>query len=152
MKHKEDRKDPNIPLLLWLAYEPRVAMQRETTLAWLKQNASENALVTEEIVPRALRRLVATNKSDDLEACVAFLEGSAKDVRRQGLEGLTLGLKSKQVDAPPSWKRLFPELVKDSDAKIQELTRRLAVNFRDREAVAGALKLASDTTQKVTTP
>ncbi len=150
MKHKEDRRDPNIPLLLWLAYEPRVGSDRRATLDWLKENAADNPLVTEEIVPRAVRRLVATNKANDLDACVAFLEGTTKEVRRQALEGLTLGLKGKQVEAPAAWHRLFTELIKDSDGKIQELARRLAVNFHDREAIARALKLAGDAEQKAT--
>ena len=107
MQHKEDRKDPNIPLLLWLAYEQHVTGQQRPTLDWLKQNAADNPMVAEEIVPRTMRRLAATNKAEDIEACVAFVEGVTKEVRHQALDGLAQGLKGRQVDAPPSWKRVF---------------------------------------------
>src|SRR5205807_634138 len=70
---KEDATDPAIPMMIWLAYEPHVVAQRTMVLRWLRVNAAGNPLVTEHIVPRAMRRLVATGKADDLAACVAFL-------------------------------------------------------------------------------
>ena len=83
-------------------------------------------------MPRTIRRLVATNKADDLEACVAFVGVVTGDVRRHAVDGLAQALKSRQVDAPPSWKRVFAELLKDSDGKTRELARRLAVNFQQQ--------------------
>lgn len=145
LKHQADAKDPNIPLLLWIAYEPRVLTQRAAALQWLSGNASGNLLVADGIMPRALRRLTATGKAEDLEACVVFLENVTTDTRSLALDGLLQGLKGRQVEAPPSWKRVFAELLKSSDAKTQQLARRLAVNFHDREVIAGALRLAQDT-------
>src|SRR5262249_8989949 len=135
MKHKDDARDPCIPLLIWLAYEPQVAAQRNPTLDWLQKAAPGNALVTNEIVPRAMRRLVATGKAEDLAACVAFLR-DARDsaVRRQALEGLALALKDRQVDQPPGWKDLFAALLRDGDGRVQQLARRLALSFQDRAA------------------
>src|SRR5205823_5167194 len=100
MKHKEDTKDPNIPLLIWLAYEPKVTSQLRPALEWLNNNAAGNAMVTDEIVPRAMRRLAGTGKAGDLEACVTFVGAVAGNVRRQALEGLAQALKGRQVDAP----------------------------------------------------
>ena len=149
MKHKEDSTDPNIPLLIWLAYEPRVATRHGPALDWLKDHAAGNPLVTEEIVARAIRRLAATNKADDLEACVAFL-AVTKDARAaRRWAAWPMALKSRQVDAPPSWKRVFAILLKDEDGKTQELARRLAVNFQDREAIARALALARDLSEEL---
>ncbi len=145
MQRKEDRKDPNIPLLLWLAYEPRLVDQRQPALDWLKEHAAGNTLVTEEIVPRMIRRLVATNKTDgQLEACVSFVGAVTSDVRRHALEGLAQALKSRQVTAPPSWKNVYQALLKDDDIGHRELARRLAVSFQDREAIARALAFAQD--------
>ncbi len=166
MSHKEDRQDPNIPLLLWLAYEPHLTGRqsqvndaeatqrlarstRAAALAWLKEHAPDNPLVTEEIVPRTLRRLAVTDSADDLEACVAFLATVHGEVRRQALAGLAQGLKSRQVDAPPSWPKVFALLLKDADGRTQEAARRLAVNFQDREAIARALSGASDSSLSV---
>jgi putative membrane-bound dehydrogenase-like protein len=145
MKHKADAKDPCIPLMIWLAYEPRVAAQRNSALDWLNKAAPGNALVTNEIVPRAVRRLASTGKAEDLAACVAFLrEVNDTAVRRQALEGLALALKDRQVDQPPGWKEVFTLLLRDGDGRVQQLARRLAVNFQDREAVRRALALAAD--------
>jgi len=149
MKHKEDAKDPMLPLMIWLAYEPRVAAQQRPTLDWLKDNAPGNALVLNDILPRAVRRLVATNKAADLTAVVAFL-ADLKDAeaRRQTLTALADALKDRQLAAPPQWKTLFPQLVKDSDPKVQQLARKLAVNFQDVEAVRRALTVALDGSKK----
>jgi putative heme-binding domain-containing protein len=150
MKRKEDAKDPFIPLMIWLAYEPRVAVKGGPSLDWLKENAPGNALVTNDIVPRVMRRLVATGKAEDLAACVAFLRAVGDSaVRRQALDGLLLALKDRQVDAPAGWKETFDSLLKDRDGKVQQLARRLAVNFQDREAIRRALALAADATKAI---
>ncbi len=145
MERKADAKDPFIPLMLWLAYEPRVGAQRSSALDWLKQHAPGNALVTNDIVPRTMRRLVATGKAEDLAACVAFLrEVNDSAVRRQALEGLLVALKDRQVEPPAGWKLASAALQRDADTRVQQLARRLAINFQDREAVRRALALAAD--------
>lgn len=145
MVHTEDAGDACIPLMIWLAYEPRVAVQSDSALAWLKDHAAGNPLVTNEIVPRTMRRLVATDQPKKLAAGVAFL-GEVRDsaVRRRALEGLVAGLEGRQVDAPDNWKPVFVELGRDPDSKVQRLVRRLAVNFHDLEAIRRSLVLASD--------
>jgi putative membrane-bound dehydrogenase-like protein len=145
MKHKEDAKDPCLPLMIWLALEPRVPKQGNATLDWLRDHAADNSLVLDAIVPRTLRRLVATGKPEDLAACVAFI-GAAKDVvvRRKALEGLALALQGQQVDGPPQWKSVLAALLEDQDEDVQRLARKVAVNFRDPEAVRRALAVAQD--------
>ena len=88
MKHKEDAVDPNIPQLLWIAYEPGLAAKPKDELAWLKDNAAGNALITDTIVPRAMRRLVATGKRDDLGLCLTFVADlTDAGVRAKALDG-----------------------------------------------------------------
>ena len=151
MKHKEDARDPCLPLMIWLAYEPRLTGQRNAALEWLRNNVAGNALVTDAIVPRTLRRLAAAGRPDDLAACVAFL-GAVKDVavRRRALEGFARGLQNRQFDAPAHWKAVFAALLRDRDSEVQRLARRLAVNFRDREAMQRALAIVRDTTRSTT--
>jgi len=145
MKHKEDAKDPVIPLMIWLAYEPRLANQPKPALDWLKENAPGNALVTNDIVPRTMRRLATGNKAEVLAECVDFVfDVTDSSVRRQALEGLVLALKNRQVDAPANWKKVFGQLIMDQDGRVQELARRLAVHFQDREAIARSLAVARD--------
>src|SRR5262249_53465064 len=122
MTHKDDAKDACLPLMIWLAYEPRVAPKKNAALDWLKTNAPGNALVTDEIVPRTMRRLVATGKAEDLDACVAFLgEVTDSGVRRKALEGLVAAFQNRQVDAPQAWKAVFAKLNDDRDAEVQRL-------------------------------
>jgi putative membrane-bound dehydrogenase-like protein len=150
MKHREDAKDPCIPLMIWLAYEPRVNQQganapRPPSLDWLKENAAGNPLITDEIVPRTMRRLVATGKAEDLAACVAFLDAVTDSaVRRRALEGLALALANRQVDPPAEWKRVRARLLEDTDREVQRLTAKLSINFRDSEAIRQALAVAQD--------
>src|SRR5262249_50696591 len=73
MQHSEDATDPSIPLLIWVAYEPSLLPDYERKLAWLGQHADNDPLVRDEIVPRALRRLVATGDPQHLNAAVSFL-------------------------------------------------------------------------------
>ncbi len=146
MSHKEDARDPVIPHMLWLAYEPKLASAAKPELDWLKDHAPGNPLITDTIVPRAMRRLVATGKADDLAACVAFI-GSLKDasVRVKALGGLALALENRQVDPPAEWKAIYAALIEDRDAEVQRLARHLAVNFQDPEAIRRALAIARDT-------
>jgi putative heme-binding domain-containing protein len=95
-----------------------------------------------------MRRLLATGKADDLAACVAFV-GDVTDaaVRRQALEGLALALQNRQVDEPAGWKAVRASLAKDEGPGTRRLVERLAVSFRDREALARALTVAADRTK-----
>ncbi|MBM4068186.1 MAG: c-type cytochrome [Planctomycetes bacterium] len=145
MKRTEDAKDPFIPLMIWLAYEPCVIAQRSESMSWLKSNVVGNALTARDIAPRVMRRLAATHDIDELEACVDFLAAVQDSaVRRQCLDALVLALKNRKEQQPPSWKRVFAELGKDADPRVGELARRLAVNFQDPEAIARALAIAAD--------
>lgn len=145
MAHAEDAHDPCLPLMIWLAYEPHVAADRTTTLDWLRAHAPGNALILDEILPRATRRLGVSGKADDLAAVVAFL-GSANDsrIRVRALEGLLLALENRQADGPQGWASVHARLRSDPDPEVHRLTRRLAVKFHDPEAVARSLAVVSD--------
>ncbi|MCI0641986.1 MAG: c-type cytochrome [Gemmataceae bacterium] len=144
LRHKEDAKDTVIPQLLWLAFEKNLKSAK-AELDWLKDNAAGNALLTETIVPRTMRRLSATGKAADLEACLAFVAAVADaEVRRHALEGLAVAFKGRKVDLPPSWSKLYAVLLKSDDVQIVTLARRLAVSFQDRDAIARALVVAGD--------
>ena len=147
MTHKEDATDPVIPLMLWLAYEPKLAAKPQAELQWLRANAAGNPLITDHIVPRAMRRLVATGKADDLNACVAFAAATDSTVRLRALEGLAEALKGRQVDLPAGWADARSKLLADSDERVKKLAAILAVAFRDLAAVRRALAVAADAKQ-----
>src|SRR5262249_13702236 len=54
-RHAEDAKDPIIPQLLWVALEPQLAADPVRHLAWLRAIAPNNPLVTDTLLPRAMR-------------------------------------------------------------------------------------------------
>lgn len=145
MTHKKDVSDPFIPLMLWLAYEPRVPAQQSPTLEWLKENAPGNPLVSAEIVPKTMRRLIATGKAEDLEACLGFIAAvHDSEVRRHALDGMLTALKNQKKKPPDSWRDVATALSKDKDSKVQEMARKLAVHFQDAEALQQALKIAQN--------
>jgi putative heme-binding domain-containing protein len=150
LKRKNDASDPIIPQLLWTAYEPGLAAKPKHELIWLKDNAPGNALITDTIVPRAMRRLVATGKPDDLGACVAFV-GDLTDsgVRHKALDALVSAIGNRTVDEPKEWKTVRAALAKDTNPEVGRLTNSLAVKFRDPEAVKAALAIARDSKQNV---
>ncbi|HEY8505784.1 MAG TPA: c-type cytochrome [Gemmataceae bacterium] len=145
MQHKEDARDPVIPQMIWLAYHSQLAANAKPELDWLAANAPGNPLITDHIVGKAMRRLVATGKPEDLAACVAFL-GAVRDtaVREKGLEGLTTALENRQIDPPPEWRAVRAELAKETDPDIRRMVARLSVNFRDRQAMRRALEVAQN--------
>jgi len=147
MRHTEDAADPAIPVMLWLAYEPKLAAKPQAELAWLQTNAAGNPLITDHILPRAMRRLVATGKADDLAACVAFVGGTTDAVRLQALEGLAEALKGRVVDMPVGWAALQAKLLADPNERVKRLAATLAVNFRDLAAARRALAVAADPKQ-----
>lgn len=155
MKNKQDANDPLIPHLTWNAYEKILAKKdvfagrAEQELAFLAKEAPDNAFVRDQIVPRVMRRFVATGQADDLKLCVKFL-ADVKDTatREKALDGLVLALADQTVDAPAGWKAVRDELRKE--AKLTGLVNKLAVNFRDPEAVARALAVLNDTAKPET--
>lgn len=144
MKHDRDTYDPVIPFMIWLAYEPKLAASSKTELPWLAEHAPDNPLITDHIIPRAMRRLVATGKADDLAACVAFVADSKDAVRKRALAGLAEATKGRLYDAPAKWASVSAALSADADPDVRKLAKALAVSFRDPAAVKAALATAAD--------
>ncbi|MDB5312565.1 MAG: Cytochrome c [Gemmataceae bacterium] len=151
MIRKEDAKDPVIPQLVWLAYEKVLAKKADATpadkeLAWLAEQAPDNIFVRDQIVPKVMRRLVATGQPDDLKRCIKFV-ASTKDVntREKALDGLAVALAGQTVNAPEGWVELQAELRKNADPRLVPLANKLAVSFRDPAAVKRAFDAAMNT-------
>jgi putative membrane-bound dehydrogenase-like protein len=151
MGHADDAQDPCIPLMIWLAYEPHVVPHEQEVLDWLREHAAGNPLVLDEILPRVLRRLLATGQGKEIGACVRFLgEVTNSTLRRRALQAIVAALQDRQVNAPPEWKRVLEELHKDANAEVQHLARRLAVAFHDAVALRRTLAIALDSTKPLT--
>jgi len=148
MKRQEDASDPLIPQLVWLAYEktlfpskaldsgdlrPRLAKELE----FLAKEAPDNIFVRDGIVPKVMRRLVATNKPEGLALCLKFVNDvSDLNTREKALDGLTIALAGRAVPPPATWLALQTELRKEP--KFTALVNKLAVSFRDPAAAKRA--------------
>jgi putative membrane-bound dehydrogenase-like protein len=150
LQRKEDFKDPLIPHLLWLAYEKQLIKSRDKELVWLRDNGANNPLITDTIIPRAMRRLVATGKAEDLAACVGFI-GDVKDAhaKLRALEGLVQALQNRQVDAPANWEEVHGSLLTFSTEEFNDLANKLSISFRDVKAIKRALGIAMDAGKSV---
>src|SRR5262249_47668535 len=71
--YQKDASDPVLPFMTWLAYEPKLAAYPKQELKWLSNAEKGDSLLTDYIIPRAMRRLVATGNADDLAGCVSFV-------------------------------------------------------------------------------
>src|SRR5262249_4186542 len=102
--------------------------------------------VRDSIVPKVMRRLVATGQPTDLRLCVEFV-AKLKDAtaREKALEGLSVALAGQSVDAPEAWAALQLEIVKGGDPKLVALANKLAVTFRDPAALKRAIATAGNT-------
>ena len=152
LTHEGDSKDPVIPQLVWLAYEKSIAKKQGADdpaareMEWLAEQAPTNAFVRDQIAPKAIRRLVATGRPEDLELCVRFI-AKVKDpaARERALEGLATALAGQTVNAPPGWAELQEELRKEP--RLVPLANKLAVSFRDPKAVDRAVAVLRDPAQ-----
>jgi putative membrane-bound dehydrogenase-like protein len=143
MKHSEDSKDPLIPNLVWIAYEKVIAKNAANEMGFLAEQSPTNIFVRDAIVPKVMRRLVATNKPEDLALCLKFV-ADVKDsnTREKALDGLVTAFKGQTVAPPAAWAALQEELRKD--AKLIPLVNKLAVSFRDPAALKRALAVLVD--------
>jgi putative membrane-bound dehydrogenase-like protein len=166
MAHKEDAKDSVIPQLVWLAYEKVLASPARQgggdvknpskqnqpaaagrslvadELAWLAEQAPGNEFVRDQIVPRTMRRLVATGQPENLKRCIEFV-AKLKDAasREKALDGLVVALAGQVVDAPEGWASLQAEIAKDANPKLVALANKLGVAFRDPVALKRAYEV-----------
>jgi hypothetical protein len=115
-------------------------------LAWLAEQAPDNIFVRDQIVPKVMRRLVATGKPEDLKLCVEFVaKVTDAHTREKALDGLALALDKQTVNAPEAWAALRDEIAKGNNPKLVALSNRLAVSFRDPAALKRAVATAANT-------
>jgi putative membrane-bound dehydrogenase-like protein len=150
MQHKEDAADPVIPFMIWLAYEPAFMTSVKTELDYLTAASLGNPLVVGQIIPRVMRRLIASAKPEHIAAAVAFVSHlKDAETRKKALEGLAEATKGRLYDAPPEWTSLNQSLANDADPEVRRFAGQLAISFRDPAAAKQALATAGDGTKTI---
>jgi len=136
--HAEDASDPNIPYLLWYGVEPLVPADPSRALALGR--ASRIELLTRFIARRAA---VEAEHHDELVA--AILAETEHERRSWMVAEMAVALRDERgVAVPAGWTALFPELVEDPDADVQELALELAVAFGDPAAFDRLRRVLAD--------
>jgi putative membrane-bound dehydrogenase-like protein len=137
-------KDPVIPLMIWVAYEPNVVEKPEAILAWLSEHAEKHELIRDQIWPRALRRLASAGNAKNLNSALAAIEACGfSDVLKAGLNGVLEALRGRRLDPPPAWYVLRDHIAGLAQPHTgQEEARRLGLHFGDKTAVSETEKEA----------
>jgi len=146
MLHDEDLTDQNIPLLLWLAYEPYVLKDFPDVLNTLKTSVAENKLINEYIAPRVARRLIATQKVENLRQALELLASAhSPQMRVSVLDGIQLGLKGRgHVSVPENWRNVRDSLLEKGEPEVNRRLKLVAAQFGDADGLANALAVARD--------
>ncbi|MGL4422322.1 MAG: PVC-type heme-binding CxxCH protein, partial [Gemmataceae bacterium] len=138
-EYTDDVKDPLLPQLTWLAYEKILSQKKgasnrvaEEEIKYLVEKAPQNIFVRDHIVPRVMRRLVATGQPADLALCIQFLrEATDLNTREKALDGLSIALQGLQVPPPEGWAALRTELYAIKNNRITNHLERIGVAFKD---------------------
>ncbi|HYG73671.1 MAG TPA: PVC-type heme-binding CxxCH protein [Planctomycetota bacterium] len=145
MKRSEDAGDQNIPLLIWLACERSILKESARVAEFLAANC-ELPLVGNYILPRAARRLAATDDAKMLDACVALLaKAETVDAKNSVLLGLSQGLKGQgRRAAPVGWTEAVAGLKEKLGPGGRATLLALATQFGEQGAVKDAQSKAAD--------
>lgn len=139
LRRDADATDPCIPLLCWWVLEAHCAQSRDAVLAAL---AWDSAIVKRHILPRVMRRFAATSARADLLTCARLLDTAPSAEHRQLLmSGFEEAFKGRAL--PP-----LPEPLVEALARSGLASRHLRVRLREPEAIADALKTATDDAAK----
>ena len=152
MDHTEDANDPQIPHLIWLAYEKQLARDGWTLnpflqfeLTRIRNLSGTNALVREHIAPRVFRRLAATGEDAQLNVSIVEIAQIKSDAARtKALEGFAAAVAGKTLRPPAAWQTFQEHIKGEKNPALVALWNQVAVSFRDPAAVQRALSVARD--------
>lgn len=140
LRHDEDARDPQIPLLLWWAIEAKAVSDRDAVLALLDDAAAwRQPLVRQFIVERLARRYLAENSAAGLRACAWLLDhaqGAEVDLLVKGMDQALVGRQLPQV--PAVLEKWIDKLRAERPDDLKRL--RLALRLGSAGAYADALQ------------
>ncbi len=110
MKNGEDADDPEIPALLWVAYERDLLKRWSERRPWLIAHAGE-PVVRERIVGWTVRRLCEEQGAEWTEQALRFLKDlDDPAATRRGVEAALEALAGRRPALRPVWSAVRPEL------------------------------------------
>jgi len=119
---------------------------------WLAQQAPNNLLIRDQLVPRVLRRLASTGRPELVQRCLDFLQQVPdRATREKALEGLVAALDKQTIPPPANWSIVRDELLRSQHPPFVAAVQKLSVSFRDPRAVQRALQILRDKQQPIAT-
>lgn len=143
LKNHDDSSDPDIPLQLWWALEPKVESDRSAVLAMFEDKELwKRPTVMKTILDRLMQRYILAGGADNFKACARLVKLAPTDQHVALLiNGMQEGLRGRDVTA------LSPELV-NALKPYQRLFKEdaLALNLRQgqKDALDKALAVIAD--------
>lgn len=140
-----DVDDPNIPLMIWFAMEPRVAAEPQDYLDWLAAGAQDRPLVATHLVNRVVRRVADVGSKDAIAAAVRYAASGASD-RALGaaLDGLAAALEGERHEAPDAWRELLHRVRVAGDDELRWKAVRIGAAFRDDASLEALRRYVAD--------
>ena len=137
----EDAADPNLPLMVWYGIEPLINddLDRYARLA----AAASIPRVRQNMARRIASHPEATRGLTLLVQEIA--ESRLSAIQRDLIAGILEGLEGQRnVPMPPTWPETYAAIEQSGDAELRRQGIRLAMTFRDQEAITSLRQLALD--------
>ncbi len=148
IKSSADGKDPLLPFMIWMAWEPLVAQHLKPALDWLAENGAATKPLSEKLTYKVMRRICDTAQTTNMNHAVEFLTTIASkdaNLTLAALNGLIEGQKGQTLPPKTNTKALFAKLNAVTDAQLKERALRLGALWGDPAAMRAIIARVNDT-------
>lgn len=142
--NSHDADDPNLPLMIWFAMEPRVAERPRSYLQWAEQAARESELVRRHLLERIVRRVADLGTAEAIRRAVHFAATQTdRPVFAAALRGLAAALEGEKHPTPDAWKDLLHRARRSGDRELMWLALQVGASFGDQATLAELRRVLS---------
>ncbi len=150
LQHTGDAEDPYIPLMIWYAVEPMIAVKpTEPWLRWLRfPMLREFAARRLTSLPGGMDTVMKEMDFNDYLSKFIVQQGLHAHphfLQRDALRGVLTGLQGQRsVPMPKQWRDVYPQLIQSPLPEVRDKAMALAVLFGDERALTSLHSIAAD--------
>ncbi len=147
IKSSADGKDPLLPFMIWMAWQPLVAQNPVPALDWLAENGARTKPLSETLTYKVMRRICDTAQTTNMNHAVVFLSTIADQdpgLMLAALNGLIAGQKGQTLRPTADTKSLFEKLNASGDTQLKERALRLGALWGDVAAIRSIIARVND--------